>query len=203
MKPILDIYFLLASPWTYLGWQRSFAIAQRYKVNIRLFPIDFGAVFKATGGLPLAQRPPARQAYRLVELQRWKEYYGDHDFNFHPAHFPTDHTRAALLAIAARRHGENIAGFCYDVLRGLWCENKDITDQAFLKALAQRQQWDAGKLMEAAQDPTVVEEYAANTQTAIALGVFGAPSYVINGEVFWGQDRLDFVDQKLAELAKT
>jgi 2-hydroxychromene-2-carboxylate isomerase len=202
VKPTLDIYFLLASPWTYLGWRRSFDIAQKYKVNTRLFPIDFGTVFKATGGLPLAQRPPARQAYRLVDLQRWKDHYSARDFNLHPAYFPTDHTKAALLAIAARRQGENIAGFCYEVLRGLWCENKDITDQAFLKALIQKQPWNAGKLMEAVQDPAVAEEYAADTQTAITLGVFGAPSYVINGEVFWGQDRLDFVDQKLAGLAK-
>lgn len=202
MKPTLDIYFLLASPWTYLGWSRSFDIAQKHKVKVRLFPIDFAAVFKATGGLPLAQRPPTRQAYRLVELQRWKDHYRDRDFNLHPTYFPTDHTNAALIAIAARRQGRDIAGFCYDVLRGLWCENKDITDRAFLETLAHRQQWDAMRLIEAAQDPAIAEEYVADTQTAIALGVFGAPSYVIKGEVFWGQDRLDFVDQKLAELAK-
>lgn len=76
-------------------------------------------------------------------------------------------------------------------------------NQTFLKTLAERQGWDAEDLADAAQDPAVVEEYADNTQTAIALGVFGAPSYVINGEVFWGQDRLDFVDRKLAELTKT
>ncbi len=203
MKPTLDIYMLLASPWTYLGWQRSQSIAQKHQVTIRLFPIDFGAVFKATGGLPLAQRPPARQAYRLVELQRWKNFHAANDFNLHPTYFPTDPTPAALLAIAARRQGKDIAGFCYAALHGLWCEEKDIKNQTFLKTLAERQGWNAEELTEAAQDPAVAEEYAADTQTAIALGVFGAPSYVINGEVFWGQDRLDFVDQKLAELTKT
>lgn len=203
MKPTLDLYMLLSSPWTYLGWRRSQALAQKHQVKVRIFPIDFNAVFKATGGLPLAQRPPARQAYRLVELQRWKNYHADPDFKLHPAYFPTDPAAAALFAIAARRQGKDIAGFCYGVLRGLWCEEKDIKNQTFLKTLAERQGWDAEDLADAAQDPAVVEEYADNTQTAIALGVFGAPSYVINGEVFWGQDRLDFVDRKLAELTKT
>lgn len=197
MKTI-DYFFSPSSPWTYLGHQRLIEIAARHKAEIRVLPVDLGGrIFPGSGGLPLAQRAPQRQAYRLVELRRWANYL-QVPLNLQPRYFPTPgHDAARLIILAQQRHGTAAAlKIAYAVMHGLWAKDRDIGDSATLVELAQGCSLPGAELVKdlASADPI----YAENTQHAVEAQVFGAPWYTYLGEPFWGQDRLDFLDRALA-----
>jgi 2-hydroxychromene-2-carboxylate isomerase len=197
MKAI-DYFYVPQSPWTYLGHQRFWQMARKAGANIRLKPMDLGRVFPVSGGLPLGQRAPQRQAYRLVELKRFSQAL-DMPMNIQPKYFPVAGNLAAQLIIAADlQHGSpaamNLAGA---VLRAVWAQERDIADAQVLAQLLDECKLDPACLAHASSNE-VQQHYDDYTQQAIDLGVFGAPSYVIDGEIFWGQDRLDFVEKALA-----
>ena len=194
----IDYYFATMSPWTYLGHERFAAIAKAAQARINLCPIDLGKVFPVSGGLPLAKRPPQRQAYRLVELRR----FADHlklPLNLHPAHFPVAGDASARLILAVDQHDGTAAAMALAgaVLRGVWVDERNIADASNLAAMLRALGLPERRLDDAAS-AAVNERYEANTQRAIDIQVFGAPTYVIDGELFWGQDRLDFVERRLA-----
>lgn len=199
MATSVDYYFLPISPWTYLGHDRFAAIARAAGANVRVLPVDIGGrVFPVSGGLPLAKRAPQRQAYRLVELKRFSERLGL-PLNLHPKHFPVPCDDASRLIIAVdladgAAAAMRLAGA---LMRAVWAEERNIADAATLGAVLAEQGLPAQRLADA-RAPSAQQRYDANTEQAIAAGVFGAPSYVIDGEIFWGQDRLDFVQQRLA-----
>lgn len=198
MGHTVDYYFAPQSPWAYLGHQRFADIARRAGASIRVMPIDLGGkVFPISGGLPLGQRAPQRQAYRLLELQRFSQYLGA-PLNVKPKYFPVGGDDAARLIIAADMAAGTDAAMrvAGAVLSACWAQERNIADEKVLAQLLQEQGLAAG-LLEQAHSQAAQVRYEAYTQQAIDVGVFGAPSYVINGEIFWGQDRLDFVDRVL------
>jgi 2-hydroxychromene-2-carboxylate isomerase len=196
MGKVVDYYFTPMSPWTYFGHARFLGIAARHGAEVRYKPSDFGRIFAASGGLPVAQRPQQRQAYRLMELERWRKFLGM-PINLRPKHVPVPTERAACLIVAAKQGGADPAGLAEAIMRACWIEERDISDPATLAAIA-----DAvglgGALVERAAGPEARAEYEANTTEAIERQVFGAPTYVYRDELFWGQDRLDFVERALA-----
>jgi len=195
----VQYYFAPNSPWTYLGHLRFWDIARARGAAIEVLPIDLGGkVFPLSGGLPLAKRAPQRQAYRLVELRRFSELLHA-PLNLQPKYFPVNPDDAAKLIIAVGLNdGPDAAMHISDaVLRAVWVEERNIADEATLAALLKERELPARRI-EDAHSQAVAERYEANTRRAIDAGVFGAPSYVIDGEIFWGQDRLDFVDRRLA-----
>jgi len=199
MPLTVDYYFAPNSPWTYLGHQRFGEIAKAAGATIRVLPVDLGGkVFPVTGGLPLAKRAPQRQAYRLVELKRFSEFLGQ-PINLQPKYFPVSSDDAAQLIIAVDMHEGTEAAMrlAGAILRAVWVENRNIADPNELAAILAGQGLPARRLDDA-HSQAVHERYEADSQQAIDAGVFGAPSYVIDGEVFWGQDRLDFVARRLA-----
>lgn len=198
MSLTIDYYFAPHSPWTYLGHERFAQIAREAGAAIRVQPIDLGGVFPVSGGLPLAKRAPQRQAYRLVEMERFSRHLG-RPLNLQPKHFPVSADDAAKLIIAVDLHDGSDAAMALTgaVLQAVWREDRNIDDARELAALLARQGLPARRL-EDAHSQAVHERYEADTQRAIAAGVFGAPTYVIDGELFWGQDRLDFVARRLA-----
>ena len=162
-------------------------------------PVNLGQVFPVSGGLPLSKRAPQRQAYRLVELKRWSSYL-QVPLNLHPAHFPVSADLASRWILAALERGVDAAlEFTGALGRAVWAEDRDIADAATLAAMAAARGWDAAALDERANAPDIAMRYAVLTQEAIDRGVFGAPTYVCSGELFWGQDRLDFLDRALAK----
>jgi len=198
MGRTVDYYLAPQSPWAYLGHQRLAEIARRAGATIRVMPIDLGGkVFPVSGGLPLGQRAPQRQAYRLVELRRFSEHLGA-PLNPKPKFFPVGGDDAARLIIAAdMAQGTDAAmALAGAVLAACWAQERNIADEKVLAALLSEQGLPAG-LLEQSHRQAVQERYEAYTQQAIDAGVFGAPSYVIDGEIFWGQDRLDFVERAL------
>ena len=199
MPSTVQYFFAPNSPWTYLGHLRFWDIARARGAAIEVLPIDLGGkVFPLSGGLPLAKRAPQRQAYRLVELRRFSEFLHA-PLNLQPRFFPVNPDDAAKLIIAVDLHdGSDAAMMISDaVLRAVWVEERNIDDEATLAALLKERELSARRL-EDSHSQAVAERYEANTKRAIDAGVFGAPSYVIDGEIFWGQDRLDFVDRRLA-----
>jgi carboxymethylenebutenolidase len=195
----VDYFIAPQSPWTYLGHERLCALAQQHGARVRVRAMDLGGqVFPVSGGLPLGQRAPQRQAYRLVELRRFADWLGM-PLNLKPRFFPVAGDPAALLVTAVRDHDGDAAALALlgRVLRAVWVEERDIADAATLAALLADQGLPAERLHDAAGEAARLA-YQSDTKAAIEAGVFGAPSYVIDGEVFWGQDRLDFVARRLA-----
>ncbi len=194
----IDYYFAPQSPWAYLGHQRFANMARAAAASVKLLPVDFGKVFAVSGGLPLAKRAPQRQAYRLLELQRFSRWLGL-PLNLHPRHFPVPGDAAARLILAVdQQHGSDAAmRLSGAVLSAVWADELNIDDAATLRELLRRCELPAS-CHDAAQAAEVQARYEAATRHAIDAGVLGAPSYVIDGEVFWGQDRLDFVERRLA-----
>ncbi len=199
MGKTVDYYFSPMSPWTYLGHARFADMAQRHGAVIKVKPVDFGKVFPVSGGLPLAKRAPQRQAYRLVELKRFRDHL-KLPLNLQPKFFPVPADLAAQYIVAAGRTGGSAAAMrlAGAALRACWAEERNIADAETLNALCREQGMDAAALAAAAQSDAVKAEYGGNTEEAVARNVFGAPSYVIDGEIFWGQDRLEFVERALA-----
>jgi 2-hydroxychromene-2-carboxylate isomerase len=195
----IDYYFAPNSPYVYLGHARFAAIAKAAGATVRVLPVDLGGkVFPISGGLPLNKRAPQRQAYRLVELKRFSEWL-DLPLNVQPKYFPVAADDAAKLIIAVdlKDGTEAALKLTGAVLRAVWVEERNIADEGTLAALLAEQGMNPTRLEES-HSQTVHERYEIDSQLAIDAGVFGAPSYVIGGEIFWGQDRLDFVQRRLA-----
>ena len=195
----IDYYFTPQSPWTYLGHQRFADMARAAGASIKVLPVDLGGkVFPVSGGLPLAKRAPQRQAYRLVELKRFSEHLGL-PLNLHPKYFPVAGDDAARLIIAVDMHDGSEAAMAIAgaVLRAVWVEERNIADVKEHAAMLAAHGLPAQRLADA-HSPAVQQRYEADTQRAIEVGVFGAPSYIVDGELFWGQDRLDFLQRRLA-----
>ncbi|MCW5744814.1 MAG: 2-hydroxychromene-2-carboxylate isomerase [Alphaproteobacteria bacterium] len=199
MAKHIDYYVSLMSPWTYLGSARIEALAAKHGATMTIWPVDFGQVFPASGGLPLPKRAPQRQAYRMMELKRWRAHLGV-PIKLEPKFFPGNEQPAARAVIAVREKidGGKAIRLAHAVLRGVWEQDKNVADPATLAGIIAGVGLDAAQVMALAETPEIVALRESDTRRAIELGVFGAPSYVIDGEIFWGQDRLEFVDRKLA-----
>lgn len=199
MATTVDCYLSLNSPWTYLGSARLIDMRRRLGFSVAVKPAKFGEVFQATGGLPVHKRPPARQAYRLVELKRWSTHLGI-PINLHPCHFPSDEAAGVRLVIAAAMTGQDALALSSEIGRALWEREESIADDAVLAAAAERAGVDVARLRRDAPPAADLDAtWENNTKEAINRGVFGAPSYVLpTGEIFWGQDRLEFLERAIA-----
>lgn len=198
MSKTVDYYFSPISPWTYLGHPRLAAMLKKYGAQVNLKPMDLGKIFPVSGGLPLPQRAPQRQAYRLMELARWRDYL-KMPLTMKPKFFPAPGDLASCCIIAASKQSTDAGmGLTFAMLRGVWEQERNIGEAETLQAMANEQGLNGASLIAQAQSDAIKATYAGYTQEAMDRQVFGAPSYVIDGEIFWGQDRLDFVDRKLA-----
>jgi 2-hydroxychromene-2-carboxylate isomerase len=189
-------FLSMASPWAYLGHAEFVAIARRRGAAIAFVPLPLRRLFPETGGLPLPKRHPVRQRYRLVELQRWRALRGV-PLNLEPRGAPTDPEAADRLVIAIQAAGHDPDSFMRRVFAAYWAEDRDIADLAVLSELLDEVGLPA-ELIGRSDDTAARAAYEANLETALEEGIFGAPSYVLAGEIFWGQDRLPLLDQALA-----
>lgn len=196
MTKSITVYYALQSPWTYLGWARMRQLIAKAGATARYRPIQMAPVFAASGGLPLAKRPPQRQAYRLMELRRWREHLGV-PLNLHPKFFPTDERVAAGMVIAFGQQGGDVAALSEAMMTAVWALDRDLAERATLLGIARERGLDGEALLEAAGAEPARAEYDANTEAAIAQGVFGVPTFALGDQLFWGQDRLDFVARAL------
>jgi 2-hydroxychromene-2-carboxylate isomerase len=201
LQRVIDYYFAPLSPWTYLGHDRFTAIARQAGATIRVRPVDMGAVFAVSGGLPLGQRPAQRQAYRLVELERFSRHLGV-PLNVHPKFFPVPADPAGKLITAVVLNDGDDAALQLSgaVFRAVWVQDRDVSSPDVLAAIVSECGLPAARLAQSSGED-VKAAYEDNTRKAIEAQIFGAPSYVLDGEIFWGQDRLDFLQRALAKPA--
>ena len=198
----LDCFYTLSSPWAYFAGPRLQDIVRRHHAQLVLKPFDFQNVVPKTGGIPIRTRPEPRRTYHAAELDRWRRYLGM-PLNLTPRHYPADgkplgwNKPAAWMVIAAQEAGADAARLSHAILRALWAEERDIANPAVRREIALENGFDGNALLTGETSEPVQAIYRRNGEEAEALGVFGAPTFVLNGERFWGQDRLDFVDRAL------
>ena len=198
MDKTVDYFMTPVSPFVYMGHERFRQICAKHQAKINLRVMDLGKVFPVSGGLALKDRPPQRRAYRMMELKRWREHLGI-PLTLEPKHFPVPAEPAATLVLAVlERHGTtaalDIAGDCG---RAVWAEDRDISNANVLAEIAGARKLEADSLLEHARSAEVAARYVQNSQEAIVRNVFGAPTYIYQDELFWGQDRLEFLDRAL------
>src|SRR5262245_52320339 len=201
--PKLDCYYSLSSPWAYFAGPRLQDIVRRHHVELTLKPFDFQAVVPKTGGVPLRTRPEPRRRYHAAELDRWRKYLAMPlvlQPRYYPQQSPADpnwNKYAGWMVIAAQSAGLDALPLSQAILRALWAEQRDISQAQVRRAIAEENGYDGPRLLAAETSEPVQQLYRQFSLEAEQLGVFGAPTFVIDGDVFWGQDRLDFVDRKL------
>ena len=198
----IDYYHWLLSDWAYLGGVRFTPLAARHGLRINHIPLRLPDVYAASGGVLVGERSWQRQSYRIVELKRWSARLGI-KVNIEPRYFPADIDLASCMEIAAQRRGWPVAGFVNAVMAGIWAEDANPADPDTLAALAARAGLDAAALLAEARTEAVQAEYRANTARALAAGVFGSPFYHYAGEMFWGQDRLEMLEETIIRVHAT
>ncbi|MDX5593195.1 2-hydroxychromene-2-carboxylate isomerase [Pseudovibrio sp. SPO723] len=196
MSEQIDYFYTHMSPWAYLGHQDFLRLTKQYHVKVHFRPLALGQVFEQTGGLPLGQRHPARQAYRWIELQRWKEKR-QVALNFKPAFFPTNPLPSDLAAVVLQETDGPVGQFSLRVFQAIWAEDKDIGDERVVSDILLQMGLKAEEVMKKTRDPHILEAFEENKKHAISMGVVGSPAYVLKGEPFWGQDRLDLLEDAL------
>ena len=172
-------------------------MAAQAGATVRIKPMDLGQIFPKTGGLPVGQRSVQRQAYRLLELRR----FADHlqlPLNLHPKFFPVAGDDAARLIIAVDQHDGADAAMrlCGALLTAVWADERNIADHTVLAELLNEQHLDGARMAQS-KEAGAQSAYQAYTDEALNIGVFGAPTFAVDGELFWGQDRLEFLQRRL------
>ena len=201
----IDYYVSLQSPWTYFGHSRICRYAKEAGATLTIWPVNFADVFSETGGLPLPKRSPERRNYRMLELQRWREHLGI-PLNLEPKHYPAKERVASLCVVGLREQADKVEArspdsralkFAGNVLEAVWKDEQDVSDETVLKRLLEKAGADPEKVLNAVLNQEFDSTHEQYTREAIERGVFGAPAYRVDGELFWGQDRLPFVAAKL------
>lgn len=211
----LDYYFTPLSPWTYLGHDRVMELVKKTVITLVPKPIDLGAkIFPQSGGLPFAQRPAQRLAYRLIELARWRDFLGK-PLTLKPKFFPVNDSQAlktivAVQSIAAKdgkTHDISLT-IASDIMKATWVEEMDASDQTVLDSICTKHGINLEQLiLERAQAQHKLD---INNADAISANVFGAPWFVLKNdrlgsnadEHFWGQDRIEFLERAVAKMQK-
>lgn len=197
----IDYYLATLSPWCYLAGNRLEEIAARHGATIRYRPLDVMQLFDRSGGTRPPARHPNRVAYRMQEILRWSKWLGM-PMNPNPTLPQVNMAPSSYAVIAAQEAGQgNIGALVQGFLRARWVEDRDISDDEVIRDV----------LTSCGFDPEIAnkglfvgaEIYGRNLDDAIDQGVFGVPFYIVRetNERFWGQDRLEFLDRHLAEIA--
>jgi 2-hydroxychromene-2-carboxylate isomerase len=195
MGKTVEFYYDVGSPWSYLGYTQLPALAARSGAEIVLRPMLIGGVFKATGNRSPMEVPP-KFAHMLVDLERYAAHWGV-PFRMNP-HFPINTITLMRAAVAADRAGI-LQAYTDAVFPAVWAAGEAMGDRAVAAQVLTDAGLDAEGLLAAADDPAVKEELKAATEAAVQRGIFGAPTYIVGGDLFFGQDRLLFVEKALAD----
>jgi 2-hydroxychromene-2-carboxylate isomerase len=192
----VDYYFSFQSPWAYIGYQRFREVVSTYGLNVNYRPVLLVDLFAETGGLPLPKRHPVRQRYRMAELQRWRDRRGL-KFHLQPANWPFNARLADGVVIAAIEAGRDPDPFLLRAFAAVWEDQLNLADPATLVKMADDSGLPGKQLVERSGSDEIGAAYEQNRRDALAADVFGSPSHVLDGEVFWGQDRIELLADAL------
>ena len=197
MSETIDYYFTAPSPFAYLGHTTLLRIAGEHGKTINFKPINIMGVWENSGAEPPMKRPPVRQRYRLLDLKR-AGIVRDTCINAEPAHFPVNPEPADRVICAIVNSEQDVAPFAFSIGQAIWAEDKDIADDTVLLEVLDANGFDGPSILDMSKTDEIGQIRAQNTQDAIAADAVGAPAYVYQGEVFWGQDRLEYLEQMIA-----
>lgn len=189
----LDFYFDLSSPYSYLAATQVPKLAARTGARVNYKPFPLFAIFKATGN-EMPARVPAKATYMLKDLERWAKHYGV-PFRF-SSHFPVNTLKAMRLIVVGEQQGKAL-DVVLSAFFALWAEDQNLEDPSVLKEVARAAGLDPDAALAAIETQEVKDRVRANSDEAIARGVFGAPAFFVGDELFWGNDRLQFVEAAL------
>ena len=194
MKKTVYYFHSLSSPWAYMGGPRFHALIRKYNLDVIVRPTR---IVPPNGGIPLLSRPGARQRYHEIELDRWRKRL-NMPLVLRPKHYPTQNEFSARMVIAADQLGWNALALSHALLHALWCEEKDMRDATARVAVATALGMDGAKLLAMQDTPEIMAAWKASEQEAAERGVFGTPTWIYQDILYWGQDRLDFLDEALS-----
>ncbi len=200
-RPYSDInyYFSLLSPWAYMGHEWFLATARNRRLPVNYKPVKLMELFSRTGGVPLKERHEARQKYRFIELQRWQMKRGI-EMNMKPKFFPFDVALADKVIIASEMDPKfNPGMLILKLMRGVFCEERDMSQRDEIARILRLARLDEDALISRAQTDEIEAIYQANTDEAVEKGVFGSPTYETGGELFWGQDRIEDMNEAIEQ----
>ena len=201
MSRTITYYFSMLSPWAYIGQATFNEIVARHKAKVVHRPVFLPDLFGESGGIVLAKRHPMRLRYRMLELQRWRLKRGL-NFALKPKFWPFDLKLSDHIVVALCEQGKDPNAFMLRVFRGAWEQELDCGDEKTLAGRLTASGFDAAAMLAAARTDAVAKIYAAHHAEALADGVIGSPVYVLDGEAFWGQDRLELLDEALTSGRK-
>jgi 2-hydroxychromene-2-carboxylate isomerase len=197
MPTPIDFYFDFSSPYSFLAAEQIEALAARHGRTVRFMPILLGVVFKASGSAPLTEQYGPKARYSVHDFERSARFAGVR--YRHPSKFPIGAVAAARGVLWLQQHRPDKANaFVLAVFRAFFQDDRDISDPAVVADIAQSIGLDGAGLLEGAQSPQIKESLRKQVEDAVALGVFGAPTIVVDGETFWGNDRLPQIERWLA-----
>ena len=192
----VDYYFSFQSPWAYIGHNLFREVTKTHDLKVNYKPVVLVDLFSETGGLPLMKRHPVRQRYRMFELQRWRDKRGL-KFHLQPANWPFNARLTDGVVIAAIEAGLDPEPFMRRAFAAVWEDQLNLADPATLIKLADVSGLPGKQLVERSGSEEIGAAYEQNRQHALAADVFGSPVYVLDGEVFWGQDRIELLADAL------
>jgi 2-hydroxychromene-2-carboxylate isomerase len=193
-KQTVYYYHALSSPWAYLGWPEFKALIEKHDLDVVVRPTR---IVPDNGGVPLRTRPQPRQDYHAVELDRWRKRL-NMPLVLKPKYYPTNNEFSARMVIAADRLGLPALELSHGLLRALWSEEKDVTLPEVRIAVANSLGLDGAKLQAMEDEPEIMQAWLDSHEEAKRRGVFGTPTWIYRDVLYWGQDRLSFLDEALS-----
>jgi 2-hydroxychromene-2-carboxylate isomerase len=200
MMTTIDYYFSVFSDWAYLGGARFEILARKYGAKINHMPMRLADVYAGTGGILVEKKSRQRREYRVIELERWSDALGI-PINITPRHYPTDGDLPSRAIIGVKELGGDVGHFANMILRAIWLEDRDIGDENTLLAIANGVGLDGDAVLTLAKSESTAAQLDRHTAEAQTRGVFGSPTYILGKQIFWGQDRLDFLEMELRRLS--
>jgi 2-hydroxychromene-2-carboxylate isomerase len=194
MKKQVFYFHSLSSPWAYMGWPKFRALIEKHDLDVVVRPTR---IQPPNGGIPLKSRPQPRQDYHEVELDRWRKRL-KMPLVLRPKHYPTNNEFCARMVIAADKLGWDALALSHALLHALWSEEKDVKEAQVRVAVANRLGMDGAKLLSMQDSPEMMAAWKASEEEARQRGVFGTPTWIYRDVLYWGQDRLDFLDEALS-----
>jgi 2-hydroxychromene-2-carboxylate isomerase len=199
MTKRIAVYFSLLSPWAYIGHAMLRGLAAKHELSVDYRPVALAQVYPESGGLPFAKRHPVRLRYRILELQRWREKRGL-SFHLHPQYWPFDPSLADRTVCAMSLAGVDPQRFIAAAFAGIFERQRNLADAETIAQTLEEAGYERDWLKRADGEGEL--QYQRNLALALEAGVFGSPTYVLDGEIFWGQDRLELVDDALTSGRK-
>lgn len=195
MTKQVEFVFDVGSPYSYLAYHQLPKIARAKGAEIVWTPVLLGGIFQATGNHSPIEIP-AKGRYSLLDLQRWADEYGV-EMTMNP-NFPINTLKLMRGAVAMQMQGKDeFDRYLRAIFEAMFGKPRNMNLPTEVDTVLQETGFDPGAFMALVSDPVVKEKLKSNTEHAVKRGVFGAPTFFVENQMFWGQDRLHFVEKEL------